>query len=138
MELMVTISGQASLKMSELEAVTLTDVMAAVKQACIDNPSFFNRTQKAVVNDAVKCLQQLDKAIADSEIRAAAGAAAEAAEKAAKAAGQSEEEIAKAGKEARKAYIKAAKGTDSEEDETEEEVQPKKQKASIGNGGDAN
>lgn len=68
-DLMVRKNGLVILKMTELEAVTLTDVMDKVKIASVEQPEFFNRTQKAVINDTVKVLNGLDKAIIDAEKR---------------------------------------------------------------------
>lgn len=69
MDLMVRKSGQVILKMSELEAVTLQDVMTTVKAASVENAEVFNRTQKAVIGDLKKTIDTLDAEIANAEKR---------------------------------------------------------------------
>lgn len=62
-------SGEVILGMTELEAVALQEVISKTQEASDKQPSTFTRSQKAVLKDANKNLNGLDKAIDASEKR---------------------------------------------------------------------
>lgn len=76
MRISVRKSGEVMVGMSELEAVTLQEINAAVNEALQQNPSFFSRSQKAVLRDFTRTLLTLDEEIEKAE-KTANGSAAE-------------------------------------------------------------
>jgi hypothetical protein len=62
-------SGEIVLGMTELEAVAFQEVIQKTQSASETQPKTFTRSQKAVLKDAYKNLNDLDKAIDASEKR---------------------------------------------------------------------
>jgi len=62
-------SGEIIIGMTELEAVAFQEVIAKTQEGSEASPNTFTRSQKAVLKDAYKNLNDLDKAIEASEKR---------------------------------------------------------------------